>query len=133
MKFNIRRKEPHEFEVEYLSKIVTELMTKFDVRIETTYITDLNILEVYIDDRETGKNKISIYGDDCCDDSVRLGRPPIEIAMLRLYDYLENIYGKKEPETNVVANFSCPNCGASVDIGSNHCGYCGTHFSYVGG
>ena len=119
--------------MEYLTDTVLELMTKYDIRIETNYIVDLNILEVYIDDKATGKNKICIDGADCCDEAFRLGKPQIEIAMFKLSEYLENMYGKKEPEIKIVANFSCPNCGASIETGSKNCSYCGTHFSYIGG
>ena len=104
--------------MEYLTNTVLELMKRFDVRIETKYIDDLNMLEVYIEDKETGKNKIVIYGSDCYDEAVRLGKPQIEIAMCKLYEYLKNMYDKKEPEVKIVANFSCPNCGAP-DLGNN--------------
>jgi hypothetical protein len=91
-------------------------------------------MNYHIKENSTGeKNLIRIDGADCY---FVPGKTMLEVCLEQLYSYLKNIYEITEESNQgktIVANFNCPNCGASVEIGSKICDYCGTHFNYIGG
>ena len=136
MKYKIRSKNPQESEIQYHEEILKEFEKIFNIKIRSNYLSDINMMEYHINDSKTGKNKVIFDGCDCYFEAVTSARTMIEVSLQSLFNYLKNTYGSQaEPETseNIIATFNCPNCGASVEIGSKICPYCHTHFTYLGG
>lgn len=134
MKYKIRSKSPQESEIQYHEEILKEFEKIFNLSIRANYVSDINMMEYYINDSKTGKNKIMISGTDCYFEAITSSRTMIEVSLQSLLNYLKNTYGiQEEPETsaNIIATFNCPNCGASVDTGSKVCRFCGTNFTYL--
>lgn len=137
MKYSIRAKSPRESEIQYHEEILQEFEKIFNIKIRSVYDNDSNIMNYHIVENSTGeKNIIRIRGEDCYYDSKFMGKTMLEVCLEQLYNYLRNIFEiieESESDKNIVADFSCPNCGASVEIGSKICPYCHTHFTYLGG
>lgn len=137
MKYEIRVKSPKESEMQYHEEILKDFEKIFNIKIRSVYDNDSDIMNYHIRENSTGEeNIIRIKGTDCYFDSKFMGNTMIEVCLEQLYKYLRNIYEmieESEPDKNIVADFNCPNCGASVEIGSKICPYCHTHFTYLGG
>lgn len=137
MKYEIRVKNPKESEIQYHEEILQEFEKIFNIKIRSAYDNESNIMNYHIRENSTGeKNIIRIRGEDCYFDSKFMGKTMLEVCLEQLYNYLRNIYERieeSEPDKTIVADFNCPNCGASVEIGSKICPYCNTHFTYLGG
>ena len=137
MNYTIRVKSPRESEMEYHEEILKDFEKIFNIKIRSVYDNESNIMNYHIKENSTGeKNIIRIKGEDCYFDLKFMGKTTLEVCLEQLYNYLRDIFEiieESELNKNIVADFNCPNCGASVEIGSKICPYCHTHFTYLGG
>lgn len=137
MKYEIRVKSPRESEMQYHEEILKDFEKIFNIKIRSAYDNGFDIMNYHIIENSTGEeNIIRIKRADCYFASEFMENTMIEVCLGQLYNYLKNIFERieeSEPDKTIVADFSCPNCGASVEIGSKICPYCHTHFTYLGG
>lgn len=115
----------------YHDEILIHFEKIFNIGISSNYRSDINTMDYFITDEETGGNKISFDGNDY---DIGTNRTPIEQVLSKLYDYLNTVYGKSEDidfSNPAPISFNCPNCSASLKPYQKVCNYCGTHFNYV--
>lgn len=135
MKYKVRIKNPRESEMQYHEEILKDFEKIFNIKIRSVYDNNSNIMNYHIRENSTGEeNIIRIKGADCYFDSKFTGNTMLEVCLEQLYNYLRNIYEimeESEPDKTIVADFNCPNCGASLEPKQKVCKYCRTYFNWL--